>query len=371
MDSVVNGVEQSGSRSFFAPEISASSRKKIILWLLLGCMLIASMVVVGGITRLTDSGLSMTDWKLIAGSVPPMSEEAWQARFELYKATPEYKINNSHFTLSEFKSIFWWEYIHRVLGRLIGLVFVVPFAVLLFSRSLTWKLTKNLLVILFLGAFQGFMGWYMVKSGLVDNPDVSHYRLAAHLVTAFILFLYVLWVLLEQVFPNKTTSQLSGWISKISFGLIVITFVQVIYGAFVSGLKAGLIYNTFPKMGDYWMAPSVGYMYERDGLISLFENLASIQFIHRYIAYLVVIIFVVLVVLIFHKSGNRQHRLALIIAGLAISFQVLLGIFTLLYAVPITLGVLHQLGALILLGTMVYLYFHLSADRYAKPIFSS
>src|SRR6056300_46202 len=182
---------------------SRKDNKKVIYWLLTGCLLIFIMVVVGGITRLTHSGLSISNYKLISGTIPPMNEIEWQEAFDLYKQYPEYQKLNNHFDLQDFKDIYFWEWLHRVIGRLIGVVFFLPFLYFLITKQLTKPTIKKATILLGLGAFQGFLGWYMVKSGLVDNPDVSHYRLAAHLTTAFITFAYTFWVALDLMFPNR------------------------------------------------------------------------------------------------------------------------------------------------------------------------
>ena len=227
----------------------------VIVWLLSGCLLIFTMVIVGGITRLTGSGLSMVDWKLFAGSIPPINNQQWVDTFELYKQFPEFQKQNYMFTLEEFKNIFFWEYIHRLLGRLIGLVFIIPFIYFLIKKRLSKKLTLQCTVLLFMGASQGAIGWWMVKSGLVNNPDVSHFRLATHLITAFLTFSYTFWVALSLIYPNK--SHQNKILHKLSFILMIVVVIQIIYGAFVAGLGAGKVYNTWPKMNNDWIAESV------------------------------------------------------------------------------------------------------------------
>ena len=222
--------------------------KKVIYWLLTGCVLIFIMVVVGGITRLTHSGLSISNYKLISGTIPPMNEIEWQEAFDLYKQYPEYQKINKGFSLQEFKGIYFWEWLHRVIGRFIGIVFIVPFVYFLLKKQLTKSTIKKSILLLALGAFQGFLGWYMVKSELVDRPDVSHYRLALHLTTAFITFSFALWIALDIRFPDKKDIEKSlrntiRW----AFALLVI---QIIWGAFVAGLDAGFIHNTWPFMND-------------------------------------------------------------------------------------------------------------------------
>lgn len=329
----------------------------IIVWLGAGCFLIAAMVIVGGTTRLTHSGLSMVEWSLLMGSIPPINDQEWNDVFIKYKQSPEFKLINYSFTLEEFKSIFWWEYIHRLLGRLIGLVFIFPFGYFLIKKKLSPSLIKKLLIVFALGAFQGFLGWYMVKSGLVKDPNVSHYRLASHLIAAFVLYGYIFLLMLELLIPTSGTPMPAVKpLKKISVLLLLITFVQFIYGAFVSGLKAGAVYNTFPKMGNQWIADSIVFAYRKDGLISLVENLASVQFIHRYLAVFIVI----LVLIIWRKSRNISSihlKLGANLLLLMVIAQFLLGVMTLLLAVPVTLGVLHQFGALVFFSAIIY-YWH-------------
>ncbi len=314
------------------------------------------MVVVGGITRLTQSGLSMVDWNLVMGSVPPLNEQDWQEVFRQYQQSPEFRLKNYNFTLDEFKSIFWWEYIHRLIGRLIGIVFIIPFIYFLTRRRLSGTMIRQLIAVFFLGALQGFMGWYVVKSGLVDRPEVSHYRLAAHLVLAVVLFGYLLWILLRYSIPEVRPVK-SNWIWRSSLILLFLTGLQTVYGAFVSGLKAGKVYNTFPKMGDEWIAESIGFALQKDGMISLFENLATVQFVHRYIG--IVIFLLILVIWQFARRLDLgQHlRLALNLVFIVILIQFTLGVLTLLFAVPVTLGVLHQCGALFLISALIYQLF--------------
>lgn len=336
------------------------SRKPIIIWLATGCFLIALMVVVGGITRLTYSGLSIVEWDLVMGSVPPLSEQDWLDTFHRYKQTPEFKIKNYDFSLEEFKSIFWWEYIHRMLGRIIGLVFIVPFLYLLLKKKLNAPFIRKLFIVFALGCFQGFLGWFMVESGLIKDPQISHYRLAAHLITAFILFGYIFWLLLEIIF-RETGKEVphAGGLRKYSFALLFITFIQIIYGAFVSGLKAGRVYNTFPKMGDHWIPDSVGFAYKNAGLISFLENMGSVQFIHRYIAFIIFLLaaYTWSISRKMPLSSHQEMGINLILSVVIV--QILLGVFTLLFAVPVALAVIHQIGALLLVTAIIYLWFHL------------
>ncbi len=325
--------------------------KSIIYWLLTGCFLIFLMVVIGGITRLTNSGLSMVDWKLFMGAIPPLNEQEWLTTFANYKQYPEYQQVNFMFNLAEFKSIFFWEYLHRLIGRLIGLVFIIPFLYFLIKKKLTKKLVKQCLIILGMGAFQGFLGWWMVKSGLVNNPDVSHFRLAIHLIAAFLTFAYIFWVALDLIYYKKERANIPFLRNGIKI-LFVITIFQIIYGAFVAGLNAGFIMNTWPKMGDRWIAESVTAM--KPLWINFVDGIGGVQFVHRYLAYIVV----GLVIFILFKSSkyeiNNIQSKSLIALLVVVFIQFLLGIFTLIYAVPIWLGVTHQVGAFLLLGTITY-----------------
>ncbi|MDF1673383.1 MAG: COX15/CtaA family protein [Vicingaceae bacterium] len=324
--------------------------KSVIKWLLTGCFLIFLMVVIGGITRLTESGLSMVDWNLFMGSVPPLSEQDWIETFNQYKQYPEYQKVNFHFSLEEFKAIFFWEYLHRLIGRLIGIVFIVPFVFFLIKKKLSKSLIKECLVILFMGAFQGFLGWWMVKSGLIDNPDVSHYRLATHLITAFLTFAYTFWVALKLMYKDEREDV--PFMRKVLVVLLLLVIVQIIYGAFVAGLNAGFVMNTWPKMGDQWIADSVTTM--EPFFLNFVDGIGGVQFVHRYLALLVVGL--VLILLLRANKYNLTKRQQSGLKGLlvVVFVQFLLGIFTLLYAVPIVLGVAHQIGAFLLLGVIVF-----------------
>ncbi len=331
---------------------TAKSDKTIVLWLLIGAFLVASMVILGGITRLTQSGLSMVEWKLIMGSVPPLNETEWQNTFEKYKEFPEYKKLNVHYKLSDFKSIFWWEYSHRLLGRVIGVVFLIPFLVFLINKKLDQPLIKKLLFILFMGAFQGFLGWFMVKSGLVNNPHVSHYRLAAHLVLAFFLFAYIFHLVLQIGWPSKAKIRIPYYKSFLNLILVLIA-VQIIFGAFVAGLKSGLFYPTFPTMNGAWIPSVIGNDLNTKGWIALIDTVAGVQFVHRWLGTGLWLILVV-VGIVFGSSltGSLKKGYSLLLGTMTL--QALLGIFTLLYSVPISLGVLHQFGALLSLMAWVY-----------------
>ena len=330
-----------------------NTNKSIIIWLFAGCLLIYAMVVLGGITRLTHSGLSMVEWNMIVGSMPPMSNADWQVPFEKYKQSPEYQLINNQFSLDEFKSIYWWEYIHRMLGRIIGVVFLVPFFYFLIKKKFDKPLLNKMFVLLTLGALQGILGWFMVKSGLQKEPHVSHYRLAAHLISAFTVFGFTFWYGLDLLYPknieeNEIIKKVKR-LAKIVLGFIVL---QIIYGAFVAGLKAGLFYNTFPRMGTSFF-PDTLVAFEPFWK-NFFENPSGVQFIHRYLAYIVVILVVFLWETARKIELNRlQRRASNIMAGVVFT-QFILGVITLLYSVPITMGVLHQTGAFALFASVLF-----------------
>lgn len=325
--------------------------KNVIYWLLTGCILIFIMVVVGGITRLTDSGLSISNYKLITGTIPPIGEAEWQEAFELYQQYPEYQKLHSHFTLEDFKGIYFWEWLHRVIGRLIGLVFIFPFIYFLITKQLTKKTIKKCLVLLVLGGFQGFLGWYMVKSGLVDMPDVSHFRLAAHLTTAFLTFAATLWVALDLMYPNKKI------IDKKFRNLIIVSYLalvfQIVYGAFVAGLKAGLLHNHWPFMNEGKFMHETVYILE-PFYKNLIENPSGIQFIHRTFAYVVVVFILIIWYQGKKMSLTKLQNKALDALFILVFVQFLLGVLTIIYQVPLWLGVAHQVGAFFLLSAMTF-----------------
>mgnify|MGYP003669054020 FL=1 len=325
--------------------------KNVIYWLLTGCVLIFIMVVVGGITRLTDSGLSISDYKLITGTIPPMNDAEWQDAFALYQQYPEFQKLHSHFTLQDFKGIYFWEWFHRVIGRTIGLVFIIPFLYFLIRKQLTKKTVKKCLVLLGLGAFQGFLGWYMVKSGLVDRPDVSHFRLAAHLTTAFLTFAATLWVALDLIYPNKKV------IDTKFKNLVIVSFVlliiQIIYGGFVAGLKAGLLHNHWPFMNEGKFMHETVYILE-PFYKNLIENPSGIQFIHRTLAYLVVASIFMLWFKAREMTLTNLQQKAINALLTLVGFQFSLGVLTIIYAVPLWLGVAHQVGAFFLLTAMTF-----------------
>ncbi len=334
--------------------------KSVVIWLLSGCILLFIMVVVGGITRLTNSGLSMTDWHLVTDTFPPLSEEKWSQAFEEYKKFPEYQKINIHndFSLSDYKFIYFWEWFHRFIGRIIGLVFLVPFIYFLLKKRLSSETLKKCVVLLGMGGFQGFLGWFMVRSGLIDNPDVSHFRLSLHLTFAFITFAYTLWLALDLIYPNKVNAILP--LQKLARIALVFLLVQIIYGGFVAGLNAGLIHNYWPMMSDgQFLHESV--ILEKDSwFLRLTEGKSGVQFVHRTLAY-VVVGFILLLAFKSHKFDLNKNQKSGITALVIIVFiQFALGVFTLLYSVPLWLGLAHQIVAFFLLTAMTFTLHRLS-----------
>lgn len=326
--------------------------KKVIYWLLAGCFLIFIMVVIGGITRLTHSGLSISSYKLISGTLPPLNEAQWIAEFDHYKQFPEYQKLNNHFDLQDFKDIYFWEWLHRVLGRLLGIVFVIPFLYFLLKRQLTKPTIKKAIILMVLGGFQGFLGWYMVKSGLVDIPDVSHYRLSMHLTTAFITFAYTFWVAMDLWYPVK--KEINKHIRNIiRFGLAIL-LIQIIWGAFVAGLDAGLIHNHWPLMNDGELIHETVYTEQVPLWRNFVEGRSGVQFFHRYMAYAVVAI----IFFIWYRTRKLQLTLpqknGINILLVLVFAQFILGVFTLILHVPVVLGVLHQVTAFFLLAAMTF-----------------
>lgn len=325
---------------------------KVVYWLLTGCFLIFVMVVVGGITRLTHSGLSIANYRLISGTLPPMNETEWQAAFDLYKQFPEFQKINYNMNLEEFKDIFFWEWIHRFIGRLIGIVFLIPFLYFVLTKQLSKATIRKSFILLGLGAFQGFLGWYMVKSGLVDRPDVSHYRLAMHLTTAFITFAYTLWVALDLLYPNRKSVSKS-FRNLMRFGLGVL-LLQIVWGAFVAGLDAGWIHNFWPTMSEgKWIHETVT-IEQQPVWKNFVEGKSGVQFVHRYLAYVVVFIIGYIA-----WKGRSIKKTPLQTQGIywllgMVLLQFVLGVFTLLLQVPVWLGIAHQVMAFFLLATYTF-----------------
>ncbi len=336
------------------------NNKSVIIWLLSGCFLVFIMVVVGGITRLTNSGLSMTDWHLVTDTLPPLTEAKWQEAFDRYKQFPEYQKINVHndFTLSDYKFIYFWEWFHRFIGRIIGLVFIIPFFYFLIKKKIDKATLNKCFVLLGMGALQGFFGWFMVKSGLVDNPDVSHFRLSLHLTFAFITFAYTLWVALDLIYPDKKAPVIP--LKKTAQITLILLLLQIIYGGFVAGLNAGLIHNHWPMMSDGQFVHDSIFIEQKTLFLNLVEGKSGVQFVHRTLAYVVV----GFILFLYFKGKklkiNTQQQNGVNALVVLVFLQFILGIYTLLYHVPLWLGLAHQVNAFFLLTAMTYTLHRLS-----------
>ena len=343
-------------------ELFGNSDRRIAYWLIIVAIMIYCMVILGGVTRLTGSGLSMVQWQPIMGTIPPLSQQEWQSSFEKYKQYPEYKQLNRDMDLSEFKRIFAFEYTHRLLGRSIGLVFLIPFLFFFFRKRIKPSLTPKLITMFVLGGLQGLLGWFMVKSGLVDKPNVSQFRLAAHLMMAILIYSYILWTAWGLLYPTPRNAWAPG-VNKLRNQVRLLTAVivlMIISGAFVAGTHAGAIHKTFPDMSGHFFPPGLFAM--SPFLTNFVNNTTTIQFDHRLIAY-VIIIFLSLT---WYRSRRftltRSARNAFNLLLLMMIIQVTLGISTLLSvpAVPVRAGVsvvlaaMHQGGALLLLTVVLY-----------------
>jgi heme a synthase len=319
------------------------------VWLIILLLLITLIILVGGLTRLTDSGLSITTWELFVGLIPPLTDEKWINYFNLYKTIPEYNKQNFNMTLNEFKVIFWWEWVHRQLGRLIGLSVLLPLIYFTIKNGL-WIVNKYGIILL-LVCLQGFFGWYMVSSGLSNRVDVSHYRLSIHLLTAFIILSIVFWHYLQLT--KIQINQISSKLYSVKLFLFLL-FLQLIIGAFVSGMDAGKVYNTWPLMGSSYFPDDTNFIELTN--ITLFDDPSIVQFIHRNLAYLIVLIYIYLLMVVF-KDKNRILRKPILIIGVSLLLQVILGVLTILSGVKIIYASLHQINSiLIITSTLYFLY---------------
>jgi len=329
-------------------------KKSMSIWLISMFWIIALMIVVGGLTRLTDSGLSITEWQLFSGFLPPLNEEDWINYFNLYKKIPEFKLQNYEMSLQEFKIIFWWEWVHRFLGRLIGISFLLP--LLYFTIKVNFKRLINLYFIFFLICFQGFVGWYMVSSGLVNRVDVSHFRLSVHLIIAFLIISLILWNYFILKIKTNIKKNLN-YLFPLFF--LILTYFQIIIGAFVSGMDAGQIYNSWPLMGS-------SYFPDDNKLINLF-NLSAfsdpslVQFMHRNLGYIIMIYYLVILTKVYINKLTGLY-FSINMVGLILIIQIILGIVTLLYGAQIVLASMHQISSIFLVSSSVY-FLYLNSNQ--------
>jgi len=328
-----------------------NKNQKVAYWLLICCALVFIMVVLGGVTRLTGSGLSMVDWRPVTGVLPPIGEDEWQQVFEMYKETPEFQKKNSHMDVHDFKGIFWLEFLHRLLGRTIGIVFLLPFLFFVWKGHINKREFPKYTLMFVLGGMQGVLGWYMVKSGLVDNPHVSQYRLTAHLIAAFLIYAYMFWVALTLLFPPEGTDKHPWYGKTLALGTLIT--VTIISGGFVAGLKAGKIYNTFPKMGEYWIPPD--FLALEPAWRNFFDNMAAVQFDHRILAIVTFILIVVYWVKLSNAGLPARIRRGVNALLHTAVLQIALGISTLLLVVPTFLAASHQAVAMLLFTVALYL----------------
>lgn len=334
--------------------LSAASphHRAIAWWLLTCCALVFAMVVLGGVTRLTGSGLSMVEWEPIVGTVPPLSSTAWQETYHKYQQTPEYRKKNIGMSLDEFKGIFWFEYAHRLLGRSIGMAFLLPFLYFLMKGWIEKPMVPKLITMFLLGGLQGALGWYMVASGLIDNPHVSQYRLTAHLAAAFLIYAYMFWVALGLLYPQREAGAELKPLRRFAHPVAGLLAITVLSGGFVAGLKAGFAYNTFPLMDGHWIPPAYGLL--EPFWKNIFENIPAVQFNHRWLA----LGTATLIIILWSKSRSHilpaRARLGINLLLAMVLVQVALGISTLLLLVPIPLASAHQAGALVLFTLALY-----------------
>ena len=335
------------------------TKKQLSIWLIVMFWLVSLMIIVGGLTRLTDSGLSITEWELFSGSLPPLTSNDWQNYFHLYKQIPEFKLQNYSMTLDEFKVIFWWEWIHRFLGRIIGLSCLIP--LIYFSFKIKVKKLLSFYIIFLLICFQGFIGWYMVSSGLVDRVDVSHFRLSVHLLGAFAILSLIYWAYLKINKQIKIENHLNTYLP---FVLLVMIFSQITIGAFVSGMDAGTIYNSWPLMG-------ISFFPDDNNLISLFKISAFsdpslVQFMHRNLAYLILIFYIYLFYIIYKRKLKSFYKIINLI-GILLLVQMFLGIMTLLYGAQIKFAYLHQISSIFLVSSVIY-FLYINRKSNLQPL---
>ncbi len=321
-------------------------QKYISIWLGSMFWIISFMIVIGGLTRLTDSGLSITEWQLFSGFLPPFNDNDWHNYFNLYKEIPEFKLQNYEMTLQEFKIIFWWEWAHRFLGRLIGILFLIP--LLYFTLKLGIKKLLNLYLIFFLICFQGFIGWYMVSSGLIDRVDVSHFRLSIHLIIAFIIISLILWNYFSLKIKHSFNENLKYFLPLIFLFLI---YCQIIIGAFVSGMDAGQLYNSWPLMGSTFFPDDNKFINLFN--LSAFSDPSLVQFMHRNLAYIIFIFYLIIMIKIYVNKLTNLY-FAINIVGLLLIIQIILGVLTLIYDAQILIASMHQTSSIFLVSSTIY-----------------
>jgi len=324
-------------------------RKQLSIWMLFMFFLVSIIIIIGGLTRLTDSGLSITEWELFKGFIPPLNHEQMELYFELYKQIPEFKMQNFSMSLSEFKVIFWWEWTHRFIARIIGILYLIP--LIYFTYILGFKKVKYLYLIFFLICFQGFIGWFMVSSGLTNRVDVSHFRLSIHLLFAFLILSLLLWNYLSFRIEKNISIKLKPFL-PLSF--LILIFFQIIIGAFVSGMDAGKIYNSWPLMGSSYFPDDNNF---KDLFkLSAFSDPSLVQFIHRNLAYVISIFYLSMLIIIYRKKMFDLYK-TINNLGIILILQIFLGILTVIYGAQIYIASVHQISSIFLVSTCIYFYY--------------
>ena len=329
--------------------VNPKINNQLSTWLISMFWIISIMIIVGGLTRLTDSGLSITKWQLFSGFLPPLNQNDWILYFNLYKEIPEFKLQNYDMKLDEFKIIFWWEWAHRFLGRIIGIGFLIPLIYFSFKIKIS-KLIHFYLIFLLI-CFQGFLGWYMVSSGLIDRIDVSHFRLSAHLLIAFLILSLIFWNYLKIRVNIYISNRLNP---SIPLFFLILIYIQIIIGAFVSGLDAGKIYNSWPLMGSTYFPDDNNF--ESLFKLSVFSDPSLVQFLHRNLAYLIGISYLLIFYKIYKKKMYDLYK-SIIILGCLIFLQIILGILTILYGAQIYIASMHQISSIFLVSSCIYFFF--------------
>ena len=339
------------------PEQASPRPAALSYWLLLVAALVFAMIVVGGITRLTESGLSIVRWDVVTGTLPPLNEAQWQAEFDLYRSSPQYQQVNRGMDLEDFKSIYFWEYVHRLLGRVIGFAFAVPLAWFWWRRAIPAGQGWKLVGLLALGGLQGAIGWWMVASGLIDRPEVSHIRHAVHLLTAFAIFGALIWVALDMRRLARAPGSPGPRLPLIALWTLSVLFLQFLFGAYTAGLEAGYAFNSWPKMGDEWFPADTPML--SPFLANLVDNPVVVQFVHRWLAFVAA----GLVLALAHAAWRQGLKGPAGAAAVAVVFQMQLGILTLLSGVELHIAVAHQGMAALLLGAVVLAAYRLGERR--------
>tara|TARA_B100001142_G_scaffold247936_1_gene247734 strand:- start:656 stop:1672 length:1017 start_codon:yes stop_codon:yes gene_type:complete len=329
--------------------LNTKINNQLSIWLITMFWIISIMIIVGGLTRLTDSGLSITKWQLFSGFLPPLNQNDWKLYFDLYKEIPEFKLQNYDMNMNEFKVIFWWEWAHRFLGRIIGIGFLIP--LIYFSFKINISKLINLYLIFFLICFQGFIGWYMVSSGLVDRVDVSHFRLSIHLLIAFLILSLIFWNYLKISINNNNLEKINP---IIPFLFLILIFIQIIIGAFVSGMDAGKIYNSWPFMGNTYFPDDNNF--SNLFRLSAFSDPSLVQFIHRNLAYLIGLSYLLIFFKIYRNKMYGLYR-SINFLGFLIILQIILGVLTVLYGAQIYIASMHQVSSILLVSSSIYFFY--------------